>query len=136
MRDADAQAVFIAEQDGQPIGFVCVKQEHDHPGAVLLDNLHVLPPWQGTGAGKLMVARAEAHRRVVEAVMALAEPYRSTVLARYFEALSNSSLNDLNIPVARPICLPTDWVADSTLTPSGLTSSRAALALPATFPAL
>lgn len=63
MRDADAQAVFIAEQDGQPIGFVCVKQEHDHPGAVLLDNLHVLPPRQGTGAGKLMVARAEAWAR-------------------------------------------------------------------------
>ncbi|WYX09031.1 GNAT family N-acetyltransferase [Achromobacter xylosoxidans] len=55
----DARAVFIAEQDGQPIGFVCVQQEHDHPGEVLLDNLHVLPPYQGTGAGKLMVARAE-----------------------------------------------------------------------------
>lgn len=65
MREAntDAQAVFIAEQDGQPIGFVCVKQEHDHPGEVLLDNLHVLPPYQGTGAGKLMVTRAEAWAR-------------------------------------------------------------------------
>ncbi|CUI27300.1 TDP-fucosamine acetyltransferase [Achromobacter xylosoxidans] len=59
----DARAVFIAEQDGQPIGFVCVQQEHDHPGEVLLDNLHVLPPYQGTGAGKLMVARAEAWAR-------------------------------------------------------------------------
>lgn len=57
-RDADAQAVFIAEQAGQPIGFVCVKQERDHPDDVLLDNLHVLAPHQGTGAGKLMVARA------------------------------------------------------------------------------
>ncbi|MPT26532.1 MAG: GNAT family N-acetyltransferase [Achromobacter sp.] len=56
--DADAQAVFIAEQAGQPIGFVCVKQERDHPDDVLLDNLHVLAPHQGTGAGKLMVARA------------------------------------------------------------------------------
>lgn len=32
-----------------------------------------------------MVARAEAHRHVVDAVIALAEPYRSTVLARFFE---------------------------------------------------
>ncbi|MGE8656342.1 MAG: N-acetyltransferase family protein [Achromobacter sp.] len=65
LRDAsaDAQAVFIAEQNGQPIGFVCVKQEHDHPGEVLLDNLHVLPSHQGAGAGKLMVARAEAWAR-------------------------------------------------------------------------
>lgn len=55
MRDADtdAQAVFIAEQDGQPIGFVCVKQERDHPGeACCWPNLHVLPPYQGTGAGR------------------------------------------------------------------------------------
>lgn len=34
-----------------------------------------------------MIARAEAHRRVVEAVMSLAEPYRSTVLARFFDDL-------------------------------------------------
>ncbi len=32
-----------------------------------------------------MVARAEAHRHVVDAVIGLAEPYRSTVLARFFE---------------------------------------------------
>src|SRR5882724_7488431 len=32
-----------------------------------------------------MVARAEAHRRVVEAVLVLEEPYRSAVLARFFE---------------------------------------------------
>ena len=30
---------------------------------MLLDNLHVLPPYQGTGAGKLMVTRAEAWAR-------------------------------------------------------------------------
>jgi GNAT superfamily N-acetyltransferase len=65
MQDANAaaQAVFIAEQDGQPIGFVCVKQEQGNPDGVLLDNLHVLPAYQGTGAGKRMVAQAEAWAR-------------------------------------------------------------------------
>ena len=34
-----------------------------------------------------MVARAEEHRGVVDAVLALEEPYRSTVLARFFEEM-------------------------------------------------
>ncbi len=33
------------------------------------------------------VAQAEAHRRVVDAVLSLEEPYRATVLLRYFEGL-------------------------------------------------
>jgi len=33
----------------------------------------------------LVVAHAELHRRVVEAVLALAEPYRATLLLRFFE---------------------------------------------------
>ena len=53
-----AQAIFIAELDGRPIGFVCVKDDPDSPWGVLLDNLHVLAPWQGTGAGKLLMRRA------------------------------------------------------------------------------
>lgn len=69
MREANAgaQAVFIAEQDGKPIGFACVKQEPDSAGGVLLDNLHVLPPYQGTGAGKQLVAQAEAWARARDA---------------------------------------------------------------------
>jgi RNA polymerase sigma-70 factor (ECF subfamily) len=34
-----------------------------------------------------VLAEAEAHRRLVEVVLALAEPYRATVLLRYFEDL-------------------------------------------------
>lgn len=36
-------------------------------------------------APDVVLARAECHRRVVEAVLRLAEPYRSTVLLRWFE---------------------------------------------------
>jgi RNA polymerase sigma-70 factor (ECF subfamily) len=47
-----------------------------------------------------MVARAEAHRRVVEAVMTLAEPYRSTVLARYFDDLPPREIaKRMDVPV-------------------------------------
>jgi RNA polymerase sigma-70 factor (ECF subfamily) len=43
------------------------------------------PPRQGEEAAADVVARASLHRAVVEAVLALAEPYRSTILMRFFE---------------------------------------------------
>src|SRR5262245_12342233 len=48
-----------------------------------------------------LVARAELHRRVVEAVLALPEPYRATILLRFFEDLSPSAIaRRLGIPSA------------------------------------
>src|SRR5262245_9106447 len=38
------------------------------------------------------VERVEAHRRVVEAVLSLVEPYRTTVVLRYFEELSSAEI--------------------------------------------
>ncbi|MHC4470397.1 MAG: RNA polymerase sigma factor, partial [Planctomycetota bacterium] len=47
-----------------------------------------------------LVAEAESHRRVVTAVMALAEPARSTVLLRYFEDLPPGEVaRRLGVPV-------------------------------------
>ncbi len=47
-----------------------------------------------------MVARADAHRRVVNAVFALDEPYRSTVLARFFEDLPPRAIaRRMGVPV-------------------------------------
>ncbi len=39
-----------------------------------------------------VVAKAEAHRRVVDAVMSLEEPYRSAVLLRFFEGLESDDV--------------------------------------------
>jgi RNA polymerase sigma factor (sigma-70 family) len=39
-----------------------------------------------------LVAQAEAHKRVVNVVMDLPEPYRSTVLFRYFESLDSPAI--------------------------------------------
>lgn len=44
-------------------------------------------PRAGTLTPDELAARAEIHRRVVEAVIALAEPYRRTILLRFFEGL-------------------------------------------------
>ncbi|KOF55565.1 MULTISPECIES: GNAT family N-acetyltransferase [unclassified Achromobacter] len=57
MREAVPQAVYIAERGGEPIGFACVRDEGD-PRGVLLDNLHVLGPFQGAGAGRMLVEQA------------------------------------------------------------------------------
>jgi RNA polymerase sigma-70 factor (ECF subfamily) len=47
-----------------------------------------------------MVARAETHRRVVDAVLALPEPYRATVLARFFEDLPPREIaRQMHVPV-------------------------------------
>jgi RNA polymerase sigma-70 factor (ECF subfamily) len=47
-----------------------------------------VPPPSGPPGPDEVVAEAEAHERVVRKVLALEEPYRSTVLLRYFEDLS------------------------------------------------
>ena len=48
-----------------------------------------------------ILERAEVHRRVVEAVVALDEPYRSTILLRFFDALPRREIAlRQNVPVA------------------------------------
>ncbi len=48
-----------------------------------------------------VVARVEAHRRVVEAVLTLEEPYRSAVLLRFFEGRKPAAIaTELGCPVA------------------------------------
>ena len=50
------------------------------------------PPPASRTSPEQVVAAAEAHRKVVEAVMDLAEPYRSTVLLRYFQDLDSPEI--------------------------------------------
>jgi RNA polymerase sigma-70 factor (ECF subfamily) len=50
------------------------------------------PPRLAPPGPEELVAEAEAHERVVREVLALEEPYRSTVLLRYFEDLSASDV--------------------------------------------
>jgi GNAT superfamily N-acetyltransferase len=52
-----AGEVFIAIQDDQPIGFVCLVAP-DENGSVLVDNLHALPGAKGSGLGTTMLSIA------------------------------------------------------------------------------
>src|SRR5687768_9004861 len=55
--DPDLDAVFVAEQAGEPVGFACVRRKAEAAGP-LLDNLHVLPGRKGEGIGRRLMAAA------------------------------------------------------------------------------
>lgn len=57
--DPELDAVFIAEQAGEGIGFACVRRKAEESGP-LLDNLHVLPQRKGEGTGRRLMAAAAA----------------------------------------------------------------------------
>jgi RNA polymerase sigma factor (sigma-70 family) len=55
---------------------------------------------EGTPSASDVVAEADSHRHVVNAVLALAEPYRTTVLLRWFEDLGPTEIAAReNVPV-------------------------------------
>jgi ribosomal protein S18 acetylase RimI-like enzyme len=55
--DGESDAVFVAERDDKPIGFVCIRRESDPAGPVL-DNLHVDPECKGGGIGRRLIRAA------------------------------------------------------------------------------
>lgn len=57
--DPEVDAVFLAEEDGEPVGFACLLREAEAAGP-LLDNLHVLPERKGGGIGRRLIAAAAA----------------------------------------------------------------------------
>jgi GNAT superfamily N-acetyltransferase len=55
--------VEVAEMQGNPIGLVSAEKLPNPAYGVLLDCLHVLAPFQGHGAGKLLIDAARAWAR-------------------------------------------------------------------------
>ncbi|WGW13582.1 GNAT family N-acetyltransferase [Saxibacter everestensis] len=56
----DAGQVWVAEHDGDLVGLLVLKLEHDH---LLLDNVAVSPDAQGLGIGAQLLAFAEEQAR-------------------------------------------------------------------------
>nr|WP_244099735.1 GNAT family N-acetyltransferase [Burkholderia ambifaria] len=61
--EAEWGLVLIAESDGAPIGFVSAERPVDSALGVLLDCLHVLPAYHGSGIGKRMIEAVRAWTR-------------------------------------------------------------------------
>lgn len=55
--DPELDAVFLAEDAGEAIGFACIRREAEAAGP-LLDNLHVMPERKGQGIGRRLIAAA------------------------------------------------------------------------------
>lgn len=55
--DGELDAVFLAEQAGEAVGFACLRRKAEAAGP-LLDNLHVLPGRKGLGIGRRLIAAA------------------------------------------------------------------------------
>lgn len=55
--DPDLDAVFVAEEAGEAVGFACVRRRAEAAGP-LLDNLHVLPERKSEGIGRRLIAAA------------------------------------------------------------------------------
>ena len=56
--DPASTLVLLAFRDGEPAGFVCAVLDEDETWGALLDNLHVLPRFQGKGLGKRLMIEA------------------------------------------------------------------------------
>jgi ribosomal protein S18 acetylase RimI-like enzyme len=52
--DGESDEVFLAEREGRPVGFACLRRESD-PAGPLLDNLHVRPDCRGGGVGRQLI---------------------------------------------------------------------------------
>lgn len=55
----EVDAVFLAEEAGEAVGFACLRREAEAEGP-LLDNLHVLPGRKGEGIGRRLIGAAAA----------------------------------------------------------------------------
>ena len=56
LRDPSAtQHIVMALEGNTPAGFACAYAQHDPRWGTLLDNLHVLPLWQGKGVGRALM---------------------------------------------------------------------------------
>ena len=60
----DRRRVVVASRDGADAGFMCTFLDDEGPWGAALDNLHVLPRWQGQGLGRRLMG--EAARFVLE----------------------------------------------------------------------
>ncbi|MBS0359079.1 MAG: GNAT family N-acetyltransferase [Proteobacteria bacterium] len=55
---SDMQRVFIAEEEGKCLGFICVRLNADPRWGTTIDNVHVLPNEKGKGIGTQLMEDA------------------------------------------------------------------------------
>lgn len=103
-----AGEVFVAEEEGEVVGFVCVwgavpQEEVDEvPGPfAFVSDLVVLPEHRGRGIGRRLLARAERHaRQRGAALLKLAVLAENTAARRLYEELGYA---EHEVVLAKPL---------------------------------
>jgi GNAT superfamily N-acetyltransferase len=76
--------IFIAEREGETLGFACVLRERDPDWGGYVDNLHVRPHLRGAGIGKVLLGAAVAWLRAQGETRAYLWVYEANHAARGF----------------------------------------------------
>lgn len=97
--DPELDAVFLAEQAGEAVGFACVRRKAETAGP-LLDNLHVLPERKGGGIGRRLIAAAAAWlvEREAEAALQLVVWAGNAPARRFYELLGGREVEVFDAP--------------------------------------
>ena len=97
--DPELDAVFLAEEAGEAVGFACVRRKAEAAGP-LLDNLHVLPERKGGGIGRQLIAAAAAWlvEREPEAVLQLVVWAGNGPARRFYEHLGGREIEVFEAP--------------------------------------
>mgnify|MGYP004484023889 CR=1 FL=1 len=98
--DPERDAVFLAEAEGEAVGFACVRREADAAGP-LLDNLHVLPGRKGEGIGRRLIAAAAAWQveREPEAALQLVVWADNVPARRFYAHLGGREVETFEAPL-------------------------------------
>jgi ribosomal protein S18 acetylase RimI-like enzyme len=98
--DRDFDAVFLAEQAREPVGFACVRRKAEAAGP-LLDNLHVLPGRKGEGIGRRLIAAAASWlvEKEPEAALQLVVWADNVPARRFYESLGGCEAEVFDAPI-------------------------------------
>jgi GNAT superfamily N-acetyltransferase len=96
--DPERDAVLIAEEGDEAVGFACLLRNGDVP---LLDNLHVLPDRKGEGIGRRLLAAAAAWlaEREPDAPLELGVWEGNRAARRFYASLGGTETGTSAIPV-------------------------------------
>ena len=96
---AEGAAWFVAERDGEPCGYLSVKQEQAE--VFHLEKIYLLPRFQGTGAGRELFGHAVAYIRSVHPAPCRMElnVNRQNKALRFYERMGMRKLREGDFPI-------------------------------------
>ncbi|HEX8572646.1 MAG TPA: GNAT family N-acetyltransferase [Allosphingosinicella sp.] len=97
--DPELDAVFLAEEAGEAVGFACLRRTAE-AGGPMLDNLHVLPERKGEGIGRRLIAAAAGWlvAKQPEAALQLGVWKRNLAARQFYARLGGQEVGEIELP--------------------------------------